>query len=84
MPGSSSPSNCSAVSRSTGSISRTIVVVMVVVVLHEGPNGDLEDQHGNTDVRATIEAGGVGFTVCGHSHWEEPFATHESGERQRR
>jgi hypothetical protein len=48
--------------------------------LHEGPNGDLEDQHGNTDVRATVEAGGVGLTVCCHSHWEEPLATHESGQ----
>lgn len=31
-------------------------------------------------MRATIEAGGVYFTVCGHSHWEDPLAIHDSGQ----
>jgi Icc protein len=51
-----------------------------MLVLHEGPNGALENQHGNADVRATVEASDVGLTVCGHSHWEQPLATHESGQ----
>jgi len=50
-----------------------------VLVLHEGPHGD-EEQHGNEDVRATVEAGAVSFTVCGHCHWDAPLASHEAGQ----
>ncbi len=50
-----------------------------VLVLHEGPHGD-EDQRGNPAIRATIEAGQVGFTVCGHDHWHEPLAIVPDGQ----
>jgi len=50
-----------------------------VLVLHEGPHGD-EDQRGNAELRAAVEAGGVGFTVCGHAHWDAPLAAHGAGQ----
>jgi 3',5'-cyclic-AMP phosphodiesterase len=51
-----------------------------IVVLHEGPHGDLDrHQLGNSDVRATIDAGGVDLTVCGHVHWHDALAAHPAG-----
>ena len=60
-------------------VDRVIEQSIDVLVLHEGPSGD-DDQSGNIDIRAAVEAGGVGFTVCGHSHWDEPLASHASGQ----
>jgi len=51
-----------------------------VLVLHEGPNGGDDAQRGNGTLRELIEAGGVGFTVCGHDHWPSPLASHEHGQ----
>lgn len=51
-----------------------------VLVLHEGPTGEADHQPGNPDLRATVEAGAVGFTVCGHDHWREPLARHAAGQ----
>jgi Icc-related predicted phosphoesterase len=45
-----------------------------VLVLHEGPNGNLEDQSGNAEIRQLVEAAGVPMTVCGHVHWDQPLA----------
>jgi Icc protein len=60
-------------------VDRVIDAGIDVLLLHEGPHGD-DDQFGNADIRATIEAGGVGFTVCGHRHWDEPLASYETGQ----
>lgn len=60
-------------------VDRVIEQSIDVLVLHEGPNGD-DDQRGNEDIRATVEAGAVGFTVCGHCHWDEPLASHGAGQ----
>jgi len=62
-----------------GLVDRVIDQRVDVLVLHEGPHGN-EDQRGNEDVRTTLEAGAVAFTVCGHCHWETPLASHESGQ----
>jgi Icc-related predicted phosphoesterase len=45
-----------------------------VLLLHEGPQGDHEEQPGHEGIRALIERCGVGLTVCGHVHWEEALA----------
>ncbi len=50
-----------------------------VLVVHEGPHGD-DGQRGNPVIRAAIEAGEVGFTVCGHDHWRAPLAAHRHGQ----
>ena len=60
-------------------VDRVIDQRVDALVLHDGPHGD-EEQRGNEDVRATIEAGGVPFTVCGHCHWDAPLASHETGQ----
>jgi Icc-related predicted phosphoesterase len=62
-----------------GLIERVIDREIDVLVLHEGPHGD-EDQRGNPTIRSLVEAGGVGFTVCGHDHWSSPLASHEHGQ----
>ena len=31
-------------------------------------------------IRGTIEAGAVGFTICGHDHWHEPLASYAHGQ----
>jgi Icc-related predicted phosphoesterase len=46
-----------------------------VLLLHEGPHGEHEQQPGHDGVRAAVERWGVGLTVCGHVHWEAPLAT---------
>ena len=48
-----------------------------MLVLHEGPHGD-EEQVGNAEIRAAIEE--TAFTVCGHRHWNNPFAAHARGQ----
>lgn len=58
---------------------RVIDQQLDVLVLHEGPHGD-DGQRGNEEIRATVEAGGVGLTVCGHCHWELPLASHAAGQ----
>jgi len=50
-----------------------------ILVLHEGPHGG-DKQPGNDAIRATIEAGGVGLTICGHDHWRVPLAAHRHGQ----
>jgi Icc protein len=50
-----------------------------VLVVHEGPHGD-EGQRGHPAIRAAIEAGEVGLTVCGHDHWRTPLASHARGQ----
>jgi Icc-related predicted phosphoesterase len=50
-----------------------------VLVVHEGPPGG-EGQRGNPAIRTLIEAGPVGFTVCGHEHWRAPLAGHAHGQ----
>jgi Icc protein len=63
-------------------VDRVIDQHVDILVLHEGPNGDPDndDQRGNPDIRATVEAGEVGVTVCGHCHWDVPLASHASGQ----
>lgn len=50
-----------------------------ILVLHEGPRGDAK-QVGNDAIRATIEAAGIGLTICGHEHWRIPLAEHDHGQ----
>jgi len=60
-------------------IDRAIGDGVDILVLHEGPHGD-DGQRGNSSIRATIEAGGVPFTIFGHDHWHHPVAAHEHGQ----
>jgi 3',5'-cyclic-AMP phosphodiesterase len=50
-----------------------------ILVLHEGPRGG-DQQPGNDAIRAAIEAGAVGLTICGHDHWRAPLAVHPRGQ----
>jgi len=50
-----------------------------ILVLHEGPRGG-DQQPGNDTIRAAIEAGAVGLTICGHEHWRAPLAVHPHGQ----
>ena len=50
-----------------------------ILVLHEGPRGG-DQQPGNHAIRAAIEAGAVGLTICGHDHWRVPLAEHAHGQ----
>ena len=50
-----------------------------ILVLHEGPRGG-NHQLGNGAIRQTIEAAGVGLTICGHDHWRVPLADHARGQ----
>jgi len=50
-----------------------------ILVLHEGPRGG-DQQPGNHAIRAAIEAGAVGLTICGHDHWRAPLAAHAHGQ----
>ncbi|MEO8699863.1 MAG: metallophosphoesterase [Kofleriaceae bacterium] len=58
---------------------RVIDAGIELLVLHEGPNGST-DQRGNPVLRDVIEAGGVGLTICGHRHWDDPLAEHAGGQ----
>jgi Icc-related predicted phosphoesterase len=60
-------------------IDRAIDRGLDILILHEGPRGG-DQQPGNAAIRATIEAGGVGLTICGHDHWRVPLAAHAHGQ----
>lgn len=60
-------------------IDRAIGHQLDLLVLHEGPHGG-DHQPGNRAIRATIEAGAVGLTICGHDHWRAPLAGHDHGQ----
>jgi 3',5'-cyclic-AMP phosphodiesterase len=60
-------------------IERAIGHQLDLLVLHEGPHGD-DHQRGNPAIRAAIEAGAVGLTICGHDHWRTPLAGHARGQ----
>jgi len=60
-------------------IDRAIRHGLDVLVLHEGPTGN-DRQPGNDAIRAAIEAGAVGLTICGHDHWRVPLAEHPHGQ----
>jgi 3',5'-cyclic-AMP phosphodiesterase len=60
-------------------IERAIDGEVDILVLHEGPDGD-ETQRGNSEIRSLVEAGEVGLTICGHVHWPEPLAEHQTGQ----
>lgn len=49
-----------------------------ILVLHQGPQGT-RTQRGDSYVRSTIESGKPGLVVCGHVHWDTPFAQLDSG-----
>jgi 3',5'-cyclic-AMP phosphodiesterase len=51
-----------------------------ILLLHEGPHGEDDGQRGNGAIRAAIEGGGVGLTICGHDHWRVPLAAHRHGQ----
>jgi 3',5'-cyclic-AMP phosphodiesterase len=60
-------------------IDRAIGLDLDILVLHEGPHGG-DKQPGNHAIRAAIEAGAVGLTICGHDHWRVPLAGHPGGQ----
>jgi len=60
-------------------LDRTIRHDVDILVLHEGPRGG-DKQQGNDAIRAAIEAGAVGLTICGHEHWRVPLASHAHGQ----
>jgi len=60
-------------------LDRTIREGVDILVLHEGPRGG-DRQQGNAAIRAAIEAGAVGLTICGHEHWRSPLASHARGQ----
>ncbi|GIJ45025.1 hypothetical protein Val02_19110 [Virgisporangium aliadipatigenens] len=45
-----------------------------VLVLHEGPAGAQQAQHGNARINATIAERPPPLTICGHVHWHRPVA----------
>jgi len=60
-------------------IARTIGAGVDLLVLHEGPRGDAR-QPGNDAIRAAVQGGAIGLTVCGHDHWHAPLAEHAGGQ----
>ena len=62
-----------------GAIRRAIDHGLDILILHEGPRGG-DHQPGNDAIRAAIEAGAVGLTICGHDHWRVPLAAHAHGQ----
>lgn len=60
-------------------IERAIDHGLDVLILHEGPRGDV-NQPGNAAIRDTIEARAVGLTICGHDHWRVALASHAHGQ----
>jgi Icc protein len=50
-----------------------------IIVLHEGPDGESR-QPGNAVIRGVLEAGGIGFVICGHDHWERPIGALATGQ----
>lgn len=62
-------------------LDRTIDADVDILVVHEGPHGDVEHgQRGNPTLRDVVDAGGVPLTVCGHDHWHAALATTEHGQ----
>jgi Icc protein len=62
-------------------VDRAIDAELAILVLHEGPHGEVElRQRGNTAIRHTIEAGEVALTICGHDHWKHPLAASSVGQ----
>jgi Icc protein len=52
-----------------------------LLVLHEGPHGESnDDQPGNAAIRELVDVGETALTVCGHSHWDEPLAERAGGQ----
>ncbi|GAA2561369.1 hypothetical protein GCM10010435_36330 [Winogradskya consettensis] len=45
-----------------------------VLLLHEGPNGETQDQLGNATLRALLDRQAPALTPCGHVHWDKPAA----------
>ncbi|MER7335650.1 MULTISPECIES: metallophosphoesterase [unclassified Micromonospora] len=45
-----------------------------VLVLHEGPQGEGNDQPGHPAISAHLRTQAPALTVCGHVHWETPLA----------
>ncbi len=54
------------------------VLACDVLVLHEEPNGHLDDQIGNANIRELTES--VPLIVCGHAHWTQPLSTRARGQ----
>jgi hypothetical protein len=50
-----------------------------ILVLHEGPDEPVHGQHGNSTLRSVVEGRNGLLVVCGHSHWDRPFATLPGG-----
>ncbi|MCO5996116.1 metallophosphoesterase family protein [Actinoallomurus rhizosphaericola] len=42
-----------------------------ILLLHEGPGGDLPGQLGNGEIRSFIERRRIPLTLCGHVGWED-------------
>jgi Icc protein len=51
-----------------------------VIVLHQGPDDPKTGRAGETLVRELLEKSGSGLVICGHCHWEDPYA--DIGENQ--
>lgn len=60
-------------------VDRAIDAGLDVLVLHQGPHG-ADGQRGHDGLRATVEAGAVALTICGHVHWRSPLAHHDEGQ----
>jgi len=50
-----------------------------VMLMHEGPDGTMTDERGNTRIREVLEERSSCLVVRGHAHWQEPFAQFASG-----
>ena len=50
-----------------------------VLVMHDGPDDPLHDQHGIPTIRASLERGQVPLVIRGHTHWEQPLTELENG-----
>ena len=45
-----------------------------VIVLHQGPDDPATGRGGESLIRELLEKGGSSLVICGHCHWEDPYA----------
>lgn len=50
-----------------------------VLILHDGPEGTLHGQPGNSWMNDIVERNPPSLVIRGHAHWSEPLATTSSG-----
>ncbi len=60
-------------------IDRVLENSVDVLVLHDGPDGNIKGQRGVASVRELLRKAPPCLVVRGHAHWDEPFAEFSGG-----